>query len=100
MRYIGYDELEPGHNFPKLKDALEKAAYPHKDLILHFLMNGTVDCTRVSRVRDVFSNEVIPYEVHVMHAGEFYWSSTLVWYVENYNLRLPVDFERYILCKK
>lgn len=99
MRYVGYAELEPGRNFPKLKDSFEKVAYPHKSDVLHFLLNGTVDFARVSRAKDVFTGDFIPTEVRVMHDGEFYWSSTLAWYVEKYNLRLPTDFEKHILSK-
>lgn len=99
MLYIGYDELAPGHNFPKLKDSLAKEAYPGKSEVVRFLKNGTVDLARMSRVKDIFTGKVIPTEVLVMHDGDFYWSNTLAWYVEKYNLRLPQDFERHILKK-
>lgn len=97
MRYIGYAELEPGRNFPRMRDSFEKAAYPRKNDILHFLRNGTVEFARASRAKDVFSGDLIPSEVLIMHDGDFYWSNTLAWYVEKYNLRLPNDFERHIL---
>lgn len=97
MRYIGYAELEPGRNFPKLADAIEKEAYPHKNRVVEFLQNGTVELARASRARDIFSGELIPAEVLVMSDGEFYWSNTLAWYVDKYNLRLPGDFEAHIL---
>ena len=99
MRYVGYAELEPGRNFPKLKDSFEKEAYAGKNDVLRFLKNGTVDLARASRAKDVFTGEFIPTEVLVMHDGDFYWSNTLAWYVEKYNLRLPLDFERHILMK-
>ena len=99
MKYIGYAELEPGRNFPMMKDSLEIEAYPNKNDVLRFLTNGVVDCARVSRARDVFSGELIPTEVLVMHDGDFYWSNTLAWYVEKYNLRLPKEFEAHILAK-
>ena len=97
MRYVGYAELEPGRNFPKMKDSFSKEPYPHKSKVMRFLQGGSVDLARASRAKDVFSGELIPAEVLVMHSGDFYWSNTLVWYVEKYNLRLPKDFEEYIL---
>ena len=97
VRYIGYAELDHGYNFPKLKDSVSKEAYPNKSKIVHFLLNGEVDIARVSRATDIFSGEIIPSEVLVMHDGDFYWSNTLAYYVEKYNLRLPVDFEKHIL---
>lgn len=97
MRYIGYEELNPGRNFPKLTDSFEKEAYPGKNDVIRFLKNGTVDLARVSRAKDVFTGAFIPTEVLVMHNGDFCWSNTLAYYVEKYNLRLPKDFERHIL---
>lgn len=97
MRYVGYDELEPGHNFPKLKDSFVREAYPGKNNVISFLKNGNVDFARASRVKDIFTGDFIPTEVLIMHDGDFYWSNTLAWYVEKYNLRLPLDFERHIL---
>lgn len=99
MQYIGYAELEQGRNFPKLKDSLEKEEYPHKNDVLRFLQSGTVDFARASRAKDVFSGNIIPEEVLVMHDGDFCWSNILAWYVEKYNLRLPKEFEKHILAK-
>jgi hypothetical protein len=97
VRYIGYAELDKGHNFPMLKDSISKEAYPNKREILRFLKNGEVDIARASKAKDIFSGEIIPAEVLVMHDGNFYWSTTLAYYVEKYNLRLPKDFENHIL---
>ena len=96
MRYIGYKELNTG-DFPSLKESLEENPYPNKEKILVFLQNGIIDLTRMSRAKDVFDGEVIPFEIHVMHRGKFSWSNQIAWYVEKYNLRLPNDFESYII---
>ena len=96
MRYIGYKELD-AREFPSLKESLEEKAYPNKGKILDFLKNGIIDLTRMSRAKDVFDGEVIPFEIHVMHRGKFSWSNQIAWYVEKYNLRLPDDFEVYII---
>ena len=100
MRYIGYEEIDKGHNFPKLVDSLEKKSYPHKEAIVDFLKNGKEEFVQMSRAKDIFNGEVIPGEVLVMSAGDFYWSNELCWYVDKYNLRLPSDFENYILEKQ
>lgn len=97
MRYIGYDELEKGQNFPKMKDSLENKAYPQKVDIIRFLQSGHIEFAQLSRSKDVFSGEIIPFEVLVMSDGNYYWSNELVWYVDKYNLRLPEDFEQHIL---
>ena len=99
MRYIGYAELNPGRDFPSIKATLSKEAYAHKNNIVQFLQNGEIELVRMSRAKDVFTGETIPYEVAVMHDGDFWWSSEIAWYVEKYNLRLPKDFEKHILEK-
>ena len=78
---------------------MESEAYPHKEEIIQFLLNGTVELVRVSWVKDVFTGEYIPTPVRVMKDGEYCWSNVLAWYVDKYNVRLPRDFEEYILSK-
>ena len=97
MRYIGYEEIDSGHNFPHLADSLEKQRYPYQEAIADFLKNGEEEFAQMSRAKDVFTGEVIPEEVLVMRAGDFYWSNELAWYVQRYNLRLPQAFEEFIL---
>ena len=36
-------------------------------------------------------------EVIFMNDGKYSWTSTLIYYVEKYNLRLPLEFEKYVL---
>lgn len=100
LKYIGFEELQPGYNHPKLTDSMESGPYPHKEEIIHFLLNGNIEFVRVSRVRDVFTGEYIPTEVRVMQDGDYCWSNVLAWYVDKYNVRLPREFEEYILSKK
>lgn len=97
MTFIGFDELYPNRNYPKMKEYIQEKAYDKQQIIKNFLLNGNVEAARLSRVKDVFSGETIPREVLVMHHGDYRWSNVLAWYVEKYNLRMPEDFERYIL---
>ena len=100
MRFIGYEETTPGYGFSLMKDCLEKEPHPHKERIVRFLLRGgAVEFARVSRAKDVFTGKHIPYEVLVRSDGDYFWATTLAWYVEQYNLRLPEDFERYILAR-
>ena len=100
MIFIGFEELEPGHNYPKLKESMESEAYPHKEEIIQYLLNGNVEFVRVSRAKDVFTGEYRPREVRVMRDGDYYWPNLLAWYVDKYNVRLPREFEEHILSKK
>ena len=31
LKYIGFEELQPGYNHPKLTDSMESGPYPHKE---------------------------------------------------------------------
>lgn len=99
MQYISYEELEAGKHFPKLRSSLEKQSYNNKEKIAAFLNDGEIVLTRLSRVKDVLTGELIPLEVHAMCHGDYYWCNILSWYVEKHNLRLPKDFEEYILSQ-
>ena len=95
--YIGYEELEPKRGFPCMKDCMEKEPYPHKEAIVQYLRNGNTILARVSRTKDVFSGEYIPFEVLGMTDGKYFWANILAWYVDKYNVRLPKEFEAHIL---
>lgn len=97
VRYVGYAELESDGSLPPMRDYLEKEAYPNKKDIIRFLRNGTIELAGMSRDKDIFTGEVIPAEVLIMHHGDYVWANVLAWYVEKYNLRMPKDFEAYIL---
>lgn len=102
MIFVGYEELNPNKNFPRMADCFETGDYKDKSLIIHYLRNGIVDLVRVSRARDVFTHDIIQAEVLVMHdsGGKYEWSNLLAYYVDKYNLRLPKEFEAYILGQK
>ena len=95
--FISYDELIPGKGFPSIKSYISESSYPNQGQVISFLKNGEVEFVQHSRDRDIFTGELIPYEVRIMSDEEFCWSSVLVWYVERYNLRLPKEFEAHIL---
>ena len=98
MRYISFVEIEPRSSLPSFAGAIEDTDYPNKEKILQFLKNGKVeDLAKVSRSRDYFTKKFIPEESLLLSHGDFYWPSELIWYVDKYNLRLPEDFEQYIL---
>lgn len=99
MRYIGYEELDPGNGFPKLSESIG-VLHPRKQELINFLKSGEEDFVKMSYTKDIFSGIVIPFPDIMMHKGRFYWSSVLAWYVEKYDLQLPKDFEEYILMQE
>jgi len=97
MKEIWYEEFAPNQGFPKLQDSLSKTPYPFQKEMASYLRRGTIILTQMSRSKDVFTGERIPNEVHLLTDGEYLWPNELAWYVEKHNLRLPKDFEDYIL---
>lgn len=45
----------------------------------------------------VFNGKYIPIEFLMQTDGMFRWNTTLVYYVKNYNIKLPEEFMRKIL---
>jgi len=99
MTFITFKEFCKDDEDPSIQDYLEEGPYPNQDKIIHFLKNGKIEFAQMSRDRDIFTGNRIPYEVLVMSDGDYFWANTLAWYVENYNLRMPEEFEAYILSK-
>lgn len=99
MKIINFKEFAPKREHPSIHHYLENEPYPDQDKIIQFLKNGKIEFAQMSRSRDIFTGERIPYEVLGMSDGDYFWSNTLAWYVEKYNLRMPEEFERYILEK-
>ena len=98
MIVIGkYDEFAPGMGFPSLREHSQKDPYKSKAAVLKHLRNGTVHMVTASKVVDVLSGEETNIELVFMNDGKYSWSSKIPYYVEKYNLKLPIDFEEHIL---
>lgn len=92
-----YDELSPGMGFPSMKDYFEKSRYEGQTKIVEYLRQGHVHGACASIPLDVYTGEVIPEEKTFKNDEKYSWVSTLAYYVERYNLRLPRDFETWVL---
>lgn len=92
-----YDEFGKNMGLPSIKESFSAEPYPEKNAIISYLRHGkkTYASTRVPM--DVISNDVIPGEEYGVTDGEYSWLSTLPYYVEKYNLRLPKEFEKKVL---
>lgn len=97
---IQFDEFGPGMGFPSMKDCFASAPFVGKDKIVEYLSNGKKTFSAASFDKDVFTGERIPGEKCGMTDGEYSWISSLAYYVDKYNLRLPAAFENKVksLC--
>ena len=93
-----YEELAPGMGFPSMRDFLQDAPYEHQGAIVDYLNNGNIHMVTASRFTDVFTGERVNRELVYMDDGVYSWSSKLPYYVAKYNLRLPMEFEEFILA--
>lgn len=94
-----YDEFAPGMGFPSIREYLQNKPYKSQEAILQYLMSGNIHMVTASRFNDVITGELTDRELVYMDDGKYSWSSKLPYYVEKYNLKLPEDFERYVLKK-
>ena len=98
--YIGeYKELCPNHqDFPSIKDHLSNGPYKGQGKIIHYLRKGGVeDMISMAIRKDIFTGKPLMEEDVGRNDGEFTWWTSLAYYVEKYNLRLPEKFEKKIL---
>lgn len=83
---------------PRLLDKCEKSAYPGKEKIVKFLNEkGTVTIVSTQLPADRITGERISGELFSKQFSKFIWCSDLAYHVEKYNLRLPKEFEDYVL---
>lgn len=94
---IQYDEFGKGMGFPSIKGSFNADKYEGQEEIIEYMKKGKITMVSVGRDIDIVTGETIPYEKVFMNDGEYRWTSTLRYYVEKYNLRLPKEFEEHVI---
>ena len=95
---LQYEEFAPpGSGFPSITKFFQQAPYPGKDRIVAYLKLGDVHMCCPGYDRDVITGEIIRPAICHMDDGRYAWTSDLIYYVEKYNMRLPAEFERYVM---
>ncbi|MBD5081786.1 MAG: hypothetical protein HDT44_08510 [Ruminococcaceae bacterium] len=85
---------------PSFLDFCQKEPYNGKDRIVNFLRNNGKEIgTSVKLSVDRITGERIDGEYNIVHYsdGKYSWCSDLAYHVNKYNLRLPKEFEDYVL---
>jgi len=95
-----YDELFPNMGFPSMKASLYQCPPDVKPIVLKYLKSGKIHMVTATHFSDVFTGTPVSKELVHMNDGQFCWTSRLIYYVEQYSLKLPDDFEKHILIKK
>ena len=84
-------------DLPSMTDFFEDHTYPGQGEIIYFLMHGITILVGMKSCYDIFNGEFISSSTELLTYGDYEWWKHLAHYVKNYNLRLPPDFEAYIL---
>ncbi len=101
MKFLNYyKEFGAGDDAPSMKDFFLDKKYPGQDIIVEYLKNGTPSMVGVGYPIDVYTNERIPGENILMSDGEYDWFRPLAYYVQKYNLQLPIEFQKHVLSKR
>ena len=95
-----YEELSPGNGYPSMRECFSDVSYKGQNNIVAYLEKGKVTLTSPCFDRDIYTGEIIPGTLCLMTDGEYVWSSTLMYYVKKYNLRLDPEFEKKVLSVK
>ena len=96
-RIFEYDEYGPGMGFPSMKLSMLAEPYEGMGRIVDYLRHGKKTYAAAGKARDFFTGEMIPGEQCGMTDGTYSWNSSLIYYVEKYNLRLLPEFEEHVL---
>lgn len=100
MEFLGrYKEFNKSSNYESITNYFSEERYEGQDKIAQYLRSGKEDIISMEIPKDVITGERIPGEKVGMNDGVYTWFNILAYYVEKYNLRLPKEFEDYVLEK-
>ena len=98
MNNILLDYLEFGSdNAPSIKDYFEKNPYKGQKAIAEYLRRGHAKLSAPGCSYAVISGAMISASLDILTDGEYSWDSSLAYYVDKYNMRLPEEFEEKVL---
>lgn len=88
------------NNGVSIKDSACQQSYPEKQKIVSCLKNeGKCIMVQTKIAKDRLTNERISglFSLELFSDGKYSWWSDLAYHVDKYNLRLPTEFENYVL---
>lgn len=80
-----------------MKENFNKEPYPGQGKVIYFMMHGIPSLVGMTSCYDVFTGARIMLGKELLVYGDYEWWKHLVHYMKRYNLRLPEQFESYIL---
>lgn len=92
-----FDEFGPGLGFPSIKEFISPEPFDHKNTIVEYIKAGHGCMASPIFIKDVITGERVFRPRVTMHDGVYLWSSSLIYHVEKYNVRLPEEFIAHVL---
>lgn len=97
---ILYDEFGPGMGLPSMKESFHNVPYDGETAVIDYLKSGgQTNGVSMGKTYDFITGDEIEHERVHYSDDEYSWTSALIYYVENYNLRLSSEFEKHIKKK-
>lgn len=90
-----YKENTKDSSLPSIYDDINRFT-GDKNKVLQYMKKCRVLAAAPSILHDVITGQPIHKELTFMTDGVYGWRSDIIYYVENYDLRLPDDFMRYV----
>ena len=86
-------------NAPSIRILFSKKPYPNKEKIASYLESGETKLVSPEAESDVVTGNLISPCITkcIKSNGDYSWSGILPYYVREYNLRLPAEYEEDIL---
>lgn len=99
LRVVGYyREMFPDDlALPLMRDSLKCEPVSDVAKIVHYLRSGVMTAGCMGMVLDVFAPEKGEFlECDMLTDGVYEWRADLAYYVEKYNLALPIEFLEHV----
>ena len=80
-----------------IKDQFQKEPYEGQEKIVKYLKAGKPYLAAAGCSFDVFTGDLIAAKKELLSDGEYSWNTALPYYVEKYNMELPLEFIRKVL---
>ena len=96
-----FDEYSPNTGLSSMRDFFQNGSYPNKEKILNYLKtHGECIAASTQKNSDFFTGELICGEELFFNDGTFSWTTSLIYYVDKYNLKLSDEFEKHVIKKQ
>ena len=96
-----YSDYMSDSTVGSIKDNISEKPIENKTVLLKYLKNRRAIASIIGVPIDVISGETITDDGWLLFSdGEYEWSNDIVYYFENYNLKLPDDFINHVLKKQ